>query len=375
MAVLAGSGAGIPQLHTEQFHDYTVASGLERFAASLEACLTTWRDKGEAARQRMQQANATGIPVAIPAPLAPLLLPQSWRGGAPQTATPRSTCRLSCSTACLSVPSPTPSRCTCRSFRQQQSAAWASWARRPPPWLAPWSFATRRTACSSGLEPAHSCSSRPKATRGGCWTRRCARKRCGVVSVPACAFANNAGLPLPRSLPGAAASPQEVHTLLSAAAVALSHARITWPLLLPVHDAVRDSYRGVAIAPCELGAATVQFNADSLSSSRLPPRLLQLEGQLLLFAQQLAAGGAPAASAACHAATGAAVVNAPPASMAADAEAAGGAWPTHATEGGSMLCVAAAVRHSYALPSRNEEAGEHSRQARSLSHAGLHVCS
>jgi hypothetical protein len=149
---------------------------------------------------------------------------------------------------------------------------------------------------------------------------------------------------------------QEAHTLLSAAAVALSHARISWPLLIPVHDAVRDGHRGVAVGPLSAGAATFRLDADSLHSSRLAPGLLRLDRQLELFARQLAAAAAPAAAAACHAALGAADLEAAPASMAADAVAAGACGD--GVQGGRALSLAVAVRHSYALPDLDEEPGE-----------------
>lgn len=155
---------------------------------------------------------------------------------------------------------------------------------------------------------------------------------------------------------------QEEHTLLSAAAVALSHAGCPWPLLLPVHDAVRDGYRGVAVVQAAAGAGgaaavagqTLKFDTDSLHSSRLPEGLLRLDQLLLLFAKQLAAAGAPAAAAACRAAV-AAELEALPASMAADAAAARGGGP--ARQQGGSLAVAVAVRHCYALPSPGEEQG------------------
>ena len=141
---------------------------------------------------------------------------------------------------------------------------------------------------------------------------------------------------------------QEAHTLLSAAAVALSHARIAWPLLLPVHDAVRDAYWGVAAGSG--GGSTLRLDTDSLHSSRPPQEPLQLDRQLLLFSRQLAAAGAPAAAAACRAAAGAHGLGArPPTSMAADAAAAGSSTGSPAPSG-SALRVALAMRHSYALP-------------------------
>lgn len=143
---------------------------------------------------------------------------------------------------------------------------------------------------------------------------------------------------------------QEVHTLLSAAAVALSHARTTWPLLIPVHDAVRDGYRGVAVAAASAGGATLHFDTDSLHTSRLRPGLLSLSQQLLLFARQLGAAGAPAAAAACRAATGAELEL--PASMAADAAAGGNGRRCSAA--GEGRHVELAVRHSYALAEPGE---------------------
>lgn len=164
-----------------------------------------------------------------------------------------------------------------------------------------------------------------------------------------------------RDVPCSPAPWQEEHTLLSATAVALSHAGCPWPLLLPVHDAVRDGYRGVAVVQPATAAQgwaaagqTVKFETDSLHSSRLPKGLLQLDQLLLLFAKQLAAAGAPAAAAACRAAV-AAEVEPLPASIAAEAAAAraGSAAPQQ----GGTLCVTVAVRHCYALPSPDEEQG------------------
>lgn len=155
----------------------------------------------------------------------------------------------------------------------------------------------------------------------------------------------------PAAVSAARPAPQEAHTLLSAAAVALSHARCAWPLLVPVHDAVREGYRGVAVLPSgPASGATIQFDTDSLHSSRLPEGLLRLDQHLALFARQLAAAGAPAAAAACRAAAGAEVQPAP-ASMAADAASCGGSGD----EAAGPLQVAVAVRHCYALPDADED--------------------
>lgn len=133
-------------------------------------------------------------------------------------------------------------------------------------------------------------------------------------------------------------------------------------MLLPVHDAVRDSYRGVAVGPSAEGAATFQLETDSLHSNRLPPELLQLDQQLLLFAKRLGVAAAPTAMAACLAMVGDLDSHVPPASMAADAAAAG------ANRGSSLGCrlaphpsdlrIALSVRHSYALPVQGEASGE-----------------
>ena len=145
---------------------------------------------------------------------------------------------------------------------------------------------------------------------------------------------------------------QEAHTLLSAAAVALSHARITWPLLVPVHDAVRDAYQGVAVGP---GGCTLRLDTDSLHSSRLPDGLLQPREQLLLLARQLAGAGAPSAAAAARAAAGA-DLDATPSLAAAAAAASARGSPGRGAAGGPG--VALAVRHCYALPSPGDDAGE-----------------
>lgn len=134
--------------------------------------------------------------------------------------------------------------------------------------------------------------------------------------------------------------------------MALSHARICWPLLLPVHDAVRDGYHGVAVvAPGgagRRGGATLKLDTDSLHSSRLPQGLLRLDQQLLLFAKQLAAAGAPDAAAACRAAAGAELEPAP-ASMAAGA--------CDGPQSAGRVQVQVALRHCYAVPAAGDESG------------------
>ncbi len=47
-----------------------------------------------------------------------------------------------------------------------------------------------------------------------------------------------------------------------------------WPVLLPVHDALRDAYWGAAVVP---GLGAVRLAADSVHISGLPAPLLQLQ--------------------------------------------------------------------------------------------------
>eukprot|EP00878_Enallax_costatus_P025837 GHUV01027674.1.p1 GENE.GHUV01027674.1~~GHUV01027674.1.p1 ORF type:complete len:367 (+),score=92.01 GHUV01027674.1:605-1705(+) len=72
-----------------------------------------------------------------------------------------------------------------------------------------------------------------------------------------------------------------------------------WPLLLPVHDALRDAYCGVA----QVGGSSVYFISDSIHVSRLPRHLTTPHQQISVFADQLAPHNA-AAAAACLAALG-----------------------------------------------------------------------
>lgn len=81
---------------------------------------------------------------------------------------------------------------------------------------------------------------------------------------------------------------QEAHTLLSAAALALAHQRLPWPLLVPVQDALRDGYQGVAVGP---GGVAVRLESDSLHTSRLPTRLLQVGCRLSALEGLLACCG------------------------------------------------------------------------------------
>ena len=50
----------------------------------------------------------------------------------------------------------------------------------------------------------------------------------------------------PDSYSGRILDEDEAHTLLSAGAAALSHLKLPWPVYIPVHDALRDAFRGFA---------------------------------------------------------------------------------------------------------------------------------
>jgi hypothetical protein len=78
--------------------------------------------------------------------------------------------------------------------------------------------------------------------------------------------------------------PQEAHTLLSAGTAALSHLALPWPFLVPVHDALRDAYRGAALTP---QGSVIHFDTDSLHTSVLPERFTQAVPQLEMFASRL----------------------------------------------------------------------------------------
>ena len=108
-----------------QWLDHTSATAFERFAASIEAVLTTWRDKGgdgtlakaapaqllSACRRRRPTPRAAAhLPGPVPRSLQ--TCPEYWPSmisSKALTAGPLSSsgCRRSCSTACLSAPRPT----------------------------------------------------------------------------------------------------------------------------------------------------------------------------------------------------------------------------------------------------------------------------
>lgn len=104
----------------------------------------------------------------------------------------------------------------------------------------------------------------------------------------------------PNSYSGRVLDEAEAHTLLSASAAALGHTGLALPLLMPVHDALREGLQGLALAR---SGRVLRLDSDSLHSGSLPPsarRLLHAGGQLALLADRLAPH-APAAAAACRA--------------------------------------------------------------------------
>ncbi|KAL4425754.1 hypothetical protein ABPG75_009770 [Micractinium tetrahymenae] len=275
------------------FKDFTVATAFERFVASIETCVATWAAKpGSNGLQRLQAQLQHRFP---------------WRS----------------EQYTLALHLPPRGESTAQREQPQQQQGQKQGQQQQPTVALAWPLA-------------NSAALRDAPDRLQQW------------------FGVGAFLLLtPDSYSGRVLEEEEVHTLLSAAAVALSHTRITWPLLVPVHDAVRDGYRGVAVAAASAGGATLLFDTDSLHSNRLQPGLLGLPQQLLLFARQLGAAGAPCAAAACRGAAGAELDM--PASMAADAAAGGTGRSFPAGSGGRH--VALAVRHCYALPEPGEAEG------------------
>lgn len=100
----------------------------------------------------------------------------------------------------------------------------------------------------------------------------------------------------PDSYSGRILEEEEAHTLMSAGAAAISHLRLPWPLFIPVHDALRDAYRGVAMA--QPHGSVVRLESDSTHGRSYPQELTQLSGQLTAFASRLK-WHAPAAAAVC----------------------------------------------------------------------------
>lgn len=88
----------------------------------------------------------------------------------------------------------------------------------------------------------------------------------------------------PESYSGRVLEEEEAQTLLSAGAAALSHLHLSWPLFIPVHDALRDAYRGVAL---QVNGSIVKFDSESVHSSSLVDGLSNTSAQLEFFAKRL----------------------------------------------------------------------------------------
>lgn len=153
----------------------------------------------------------------------------------------------------------------------------------------------------------------------------------------------------PNSYSGRVLETEEARTLLSAGAAALAHLHLAWTLLVPVHDALRDAARGLAMAPLP-SAVVVRLDSDSLHGRSLPGTLCTLGGQLAAFAERLR-WHAPAAAALCAelaAARGGADQSL--ASAAAAVSLADASWTAVLKGSKNRLTVRWAARRSYALP-------------------------
>ncbi|EFJ47013.1 hypothetical protein VOLCADRAFT_92551 [Volvox carteri f. nagariensis] len=87
----------------------------------------------------------------------------------------------------------------------------------------------------------------------------------------------------------------EAGSLLGASSQALSAAGLSCPLLLPVHDGLRDAYWGAAVLG---GVGCLHLRTDSVHISSPPQALTQLPAQLRALAEQLMPFS-PLAAAAC----------------------------------------------------------------------------
>lgn len=89
----------------------------------------------------------------------------------------------------------------------------------------------------------------------------------------------------PESYSGRVLEEEEAQTLLSAGIVALNHLKIEWPILVPIHDPLRDAYRGAALLSDDCGV--LRLESDSVHSSSLFSGLEDIEAQMSLFASRL----------------------------------------------------------------------------------------
>lgn len=144
---------------------------------------------------------------------------------------------------------------------------------------------------------------------------------------------------------------QEAHTLLSAGIVALSHVSLPWPLFIPVHDPLRDAYRGAAVTA---SGAVVHFETDSMHSSSLPMQFTYPAAQLDAFAARLRTRS-PAAAALCAREAAAA------AAVADDTGDFAAAPPGEGVHPG-RLAPSYFVRRSYEVPDQQQRAVDNARQ-------------
>lgn len=86
----------------------------------------------------------------------------------------------------------------------------------------------------------------------------------------------------PESYSGRILDGDEVSTLLSACASALTHLNMDWPIFLPVSDGLRDAFRGVSIDA--LAGVIRYYESDSVHGGRVESHeLLDTQVQLRLF--------------------------------------------------------------------------------------------
>jgi hypothetical protein len=68
----------------------------------------------------------------------------------------------------------------------------------------------------------------------------------------------------PESYSGRVLDVNEAAALVSAAALAVAGTGVTWPVLLPVHDALRDAYTGVALVRAGVAFGWVRLHLIGL---------------------------------------------------------------------------------------------------------------
>lgn len=303
-------------LDVEHFHDYTVATPWERFVASLELRLQAWSTQEKKLHRRREQTAASHrfdsqITHRLPFRSDPynftLLLPATW---------PAETALSAANSSQLQPQYCAPDAST-PSHAQQTS--------HQLPWLGQ----------GSKVCVQHKLGDQPHKLQE--W----------FGGTPVLLLA-------PASYSGRVLDEQEAHTLLSAASPALGHQQLSWPLVVPVQDAVRDAYQGVAVGP---GGAAVHLESDSTHTSRLPLGLLQVDSQLGLFASRLDPA-CPASAALCRAALRGDVTSTLPrpasaapalASPALAHSKGGGAAAAEGTLGGG-LGLLVSVRRSFQVP-------------------------